>query len=285
MKYRRRRRAAGRRGKDSASGAGALLLAVLLFAGVVYFVSASSAGDWLTENVMAPLFAAKPTAPAATDSGDTVESVDGSVAVDALEYYAVQLGVFASKENAEQLAAAMKEQGAGGYMLTEDGRYRVLACAFEARTDADSVKEKLISGGYDCTLYEIAVSADVFAVSAPQEQLTKMAELLPLMRGSITALGDISLKFDVESQSVEEGVAAVRALYEDVSAAGNIASLRAVAQAQAVGGCYDVFVTALKVLAEQNFEDAVDFSSNIKYTQLQLIHQYMALAGELASGA
>ena len=110
-----------------------------------------------------------------------------------------------------------------------------------------------------------------------------MNEIILAMRSCVDKIGEISLTFDKDKQTVEQGKAAVTAAFNDIASIGNIVSFHAVPEAQLVGGAYDVFVTAMKKLSEQNYSDTVAFSANIKYTQLQLIYQYMVLSGELSS--
>ena len=285
MEYRRRRRSrrsrSRNRGGDSASGAGALLLAVLLFAGVVYFVSASSTGNWLVQNVVAPIFGSKASPTPTTENGGTDKT--GSVAVKDLEYYAVQLGVFSSEGNAKSLGQEVMAKGAAGYTFFDGTKYRVFACAFPNEASALSVKENLKSSGYECLVFPIKLEASTIDVTAPEDQITKMNEIILAMRSCVDKIGEISLPFDKDKQTVEQGKEAVTAAFNDIAAIGNIVSFHAVPEAQLVGGAYDVFVTAMKKLSEQNYSDTVAFSANIKYTQLQLIYQYMVLSGELSS--
>lgn len=68
MEYRRKRRAssrrkasgraAARRSSSTSSDAGRAIVSLLMVGAIVYLVSASAAGTWIAENVMAPMISA-----------------------------------------------------------------------------------------------------------------------------------------------------------------------------------------------------------------------------------
>lgn len=60
-------------------------------------------------------------------------------------WYALQLGVFEQKEAAQQLAQKYRRRGAGGYVMQDEGGYRVLAAAYASRADAVQVQQNLLN--------------------------------------------------------------------------------------------------------------------------------------------
>ncbi|NCB31788.1 MAG: SPOR domain-containing protein, partial [Clostridia bacterium] len=171
MEYGRRRRrkayrtSKSRMGSDASSGAGRAMIVLLMIAAIVYLVSASAAGTWLAEHVMAPAFEALASytgkeAPIEDTPVEDVQQVslstDGSsvsanIALPALDCYALQMGVFSSQDNAEKQAQALQGQGAGGYVLQDGDRYRVLAAGYAQEAEAKEVKDRLVNEGMDCT--------------------------------------------------------------------------------------------------------------------------------------
>ena len=121
-------------------------MAMLMLAGIVYLVSASAAGTWLAEKVMAPAFEALAslgreqedlTAPETEDLQQVSLSTAPSsrsedISLPALTCYTLQMGVFSSAENAQKQSDTLKSQGAGGYVLQDGDRYRVLGIGIGA---------------------------------------------------------------------------------------------------------------------------------------------------------
>ena len=185
---RRRRRPARRSSQPGSSGAGKAVMAMLMLAGIVYLVSASAAGTWLAEKVMAPAFEALAslgreqedlTAPETEDVQQVSLSTAPSsrsedIALPALTCYTLQMGVFSSAENAQKQSDTLKSQGAGGYVLQDGDRYRVLAAGYALESEAKEVKDRLVSEGMDCTVYAIEAPGATFRVSGEEGQLAQV---------------------------------------------------------------------------------------------------------------
>jgi hypothetical protein len=52
-----------------------------------------------------------------------------------------------SKTNADTQATALQQRGAGGYVMEDGGRYRVLAAAYTAEESLKQVREQPYGGG------------------------------------------------------------------------------------------------------------------------------------------
>ena len=146
MEYRRKRRAssrrkasgraAARRSSSTSSDAGRAIVSLLMVGAIVYLVSASAAGTWIAENVMAPMISAfsgktngdsdgsQSVSGTPTPDGSLSTAVDLSagassgatvsaqVSLPALDCFMLQMGVYTSKSNAEAQAEALQAQGA-----------------------------------------------------------------------------------------------------------------------------------------------------------------------------
>ena len=130
MEFARRRRRRKRSGIRT--------MTVLLMLGLaVYLITASAAGKWLSEKVMAPAFSALSELPLFTGGGlDSLENEASEPSGDALSVslssdsssftstldvpsiscFALQMGVFSSKDNADKLSEEMRSKGAGVYV-------------------------------------------------------------------------------------------------------------------------------------------------------------------------
>ena len=157
MEFARRRRRRRRNGIRT--------MTVLLMLGLaVYLITASAAGKWLSEKVMAPAFSALSELPLFTGGGlDSLENEASEPSGDALSVslssdsssftstldvpsiscFALQMGVFSSKDNADKLSEEMRSKGAGGYVYSDGSVYRVLASCYQSESEARTVKERL----------------------------------------------------------------------------------------------------------------------------------------------
>ena len=185
MEYARRRKRRRRNSSDAGRALGALVMVGL----IIYLFTASAAGKWLAEEVMAPAFSALSELPVFnSDSLDKLEqestaneeslevslnggisSVSENVELPAISCFALQMGVFSSEENASALSDSLKERGAGGYVYDDEGMYRVLASGYGTETEARTVKDRLISEGSDCAVYGIGNSLFPFRVNNDPE--------------------------------------------------------------------------------------------------------------------
>lgn len=190
MEFARRRRRRRRNGIRT--------MTVLLMLGLaVYLITASAAGKWLSEKVMAPAFSALSELPLFTGGGlDSLENEASEPSGDALSVslssdsssftstldvpsiscFALQMGVFSSKDNADKLSEEMHSKGAGGYVYSDGSVYRVLASCYQSESEARTVKERLISEGTDCAIYAMATPTVTFSITADQQQTAQLKE-------------------------------------------------------------------------------------------------------------
>lgn len=303
MEFGRRRRrktfrtSRSRTGSGASSGAGRAVAALLMVAAIVYLVSASAAGTWLAEHVMAPAFDAlaaytEKKAPIEDTPAEDVQqvslstdksSVSANIALPALDCYALQMGVFSSQENASRHAETIRSQGAGGYVLQDGDRYRVLAAGYAQEAEAKEVKNRLVKEGMDCTVYQISAPGATFRVSAEQGQLSEVETGFSALCQAQSALTEAVIAFDRDTQSVTEGQSAVQSVQSALEQ--GMAGLSAYAQsAPAIArlvACRDRFSSELSALAQSTASTHAAFSSQLKYTQLSLTKAYADMVGEL----
>ncbi len=289
MEYRRRRRRRGTR--NGGSGAGGVVLAIVLVAGMIYFVTASSAGTWIAQNVVAPLFgtathspdpSATPDDNPAINSGDLVTR---EIDLPSISCYMLQMGAFESKENAEKLANDIKDQGAAGYVYQDSERFRVLASGYGSESDAKSVRDRLKDEGHDCTVFNLAASGASFRVTATEAQLNNVESGFKALLDTCNEIMEASISFDENKSQVSEGKAAVGEILTKLKNA--VEPLKSVTSSDEVLlrviECYDRYSSLLSALSNEQTESFVDFSSKMKYTQLQLTHEYVKLMEALSS--
>lgn len=317
MEYRRRRRRARakyrpRPTKNSNGGSvGGAIISLLLIAGIIYVIASSTAGEWVAKNVMAPAISFF-TGNGTEDSGDeTVDTNNSSEAVtdDAttldlsqgastpvsaqltfpgVTSYMLQMGVFSSEENAKAEAAALQARGAAGYIV-EDGssgetRYRVMASGYEDYDSAESVKDRLVSEGTDCTIYTCETVSAVFKVTAPEESMTGVRAGFDALSAARKSIAQACIDFDKDSMSVTQGKQAAAGILKILET--DMEPLSAFAPdggaLSKIIDTYGLIQASLKTLSEAEYESTVDFSAAMKYTYLSITDQYAALTEALA---
>jgi len=314
MEYRRKRKsnrlksASGRsrtfRGGTKHGGdAGRTLISLLMVGGIVYFVSASAAGTWIAENVMAPMISAisqkggdassdtvglssgTETLSAAVDlsAGTAKDTVITEVTLPSLDCYMLQMGVYSSEENAKAQAEVLQAQGAGGYIIEDNTsgelRYRVIASGYDSAESAKSVKTRLIEEGVDCAVHPLTATAATFRVTAGDDQLSGIRTGFSALEAAEKSLCEAAIRFDRDELSTEEGISLAAGILSvlDADMAGLLSLDGSDSALSGLLATYHDTKAALHTLINGAYESRVTFSSKLKYTHLFTAHRYTQL--------
>ncbi|MEL7608580.1 MAG: SPOR domain-containing protein [Bacillota bacterium] len=299
MEYRHRRR---RRRYES--GAGRIIIALLVVAAAIYVVSASALGTWLAQNVMAPVFEAVETAlmgkaeePAPTDGNTQVVVNDGSssdanmvsdqIELPGVTCYMLQMGVYSQRNNALTLASTLQGRGAGGYIIEDGERYRVIASIYADEASLDAVRDQLKEEGMDSAVYPFVISGASFNVTAPEDQIGDMKAAFAGIKEAQASLSELAVKFDKESMTPEDGRAQIAQILADVETArADIQNLESDNELlKKIDDCYVSCIDALTELKNDTTKTFVDFSSKIKYNQIRITYEYGKLVEEVSSAS
>ncbi len=306
MEFRRKRRRRRYAAAPDGGGAGRALLALIVIAAVVYLVSASAVGTWVAQNVVAPVFtwvddqlkgtpaAATPDgivqAPEETQGGTIAQgnTVTGEVELPAMECFALQMGVFSTEINAKTEAEALQKRGAGGYVMEDAGKYRVLAAAYINRESLDQVREQLKTEGLDSALYTFLAPMSTLRVTATEAQLTRIKDGFAALNTLQKEAAEASLTFDKEQQKPEEGKTKAAALLAELKTAKDVFLAEDTGGnpvLSAMEACFTKYEDALTELSNYDTESFIDFSSKMKYTHLYIAHAYATLAQQVSAMA
>lgn len=303
MEYRRKRK---RRRSSTSTGSGtAKAITVLAAVAVlVYLISASAAGTWIAERVLAPAFtwfdelvtrAAKPKeplekgkTPQPTGSSLQASSVTGEIKLPSIECFALQMGVYSDKNNASSQAQLLQQRGAGGYVMEDSGRYRVLAAAYADEASLKQVRTQLTAEGLESASYTFSAPESILRVTASKAQLDGISEGFAALKGLQEEMGTASLAFDQKQAGIAEGKAAVNALLAKLREAND--AFVAVADSEnyvldAAKTCFAEYDRVLSSLSEYETDRFVDFSSKMKYTHLSMTHAYVGLVAQVSGMA
>ncbi len=302
MEYRRRRRKR-RFAATEGSGTARAIAALLVVAAVVYLISASAAGTWIAQKVMAPAFAAFDNMIQRTASTKTPEvgetstprvsasnekTVTGDVELPAMACFALQMGVYSDKNNADSQAQALQQRGAGGYVMEDAGRYRVLAAAYQTQESLKQVRDQLTAEGLESATYTFSAPVSTLRVTATQSQLDGIASSFNALNTLQQEMAAAVLLFDQQQLSADKGRETASELLNKLQAASE-AFLSSEGDdnpvLQATRECFAKYDDAIRALADYNSQSFVDFSAKMKYTHICIAHAYATLAQEISSMA
>ena len=294
MEYRHRRRR-----RKYGNGAGRVVVALLVVAAAIYVVSASALGTWLAQNVMAPVFTAVETAlmgksgdgdPSGGDAKATPgkspvgasNMASGQIELPGVTSYMLQMGVYSQRDNALSLASTMQGRGAGGYIIEDGGKYRVIASAYADEASLGAVREQLKEEGLDTAVYEFVVPGASFDVTAPQDSLADMEAAFAGLKEAQAAISELAIQFDKESMTPDQGRAeAARILVDAEAARVDRTSLDPDNELlKMIDDGYASCIEALTALKDDTAKTFVDFSSKIKYNQIRITYEYGKLVKE-----
>ncbi len=317
MEYARRRNRRRRRRGSDAGTSGRAVVALLMVAAIVYLVAASSAGEWIAQKVIAPVIEAfssdktgktdntdKTDKTGENGSGagvvDTPEdasevslsseksSVSVEVSLPSITSYLLQMGAFSAEENAKTQAGLLRTMGGGGYVLNDGERYRVLAGGYTTQKSAEEVRDRLKAEGVDCVVYTIATPSVSFRVTAPESQMESVKSGFEALAAAQGSLSSTAMMFDATTGDVAEGKAAcaniAAVLEEGMEVLLGYGDSDSAVLAELLS-CYETYKTELTALAGSQAETLIAFSSEIKYTQMYLTHEYSNLTAAFGAQA
>ena len=115
---------------------------IITAAAVIYIFSATKAGDFLSEKVVAPAveFFTQKNADTSSEEVDVFSNQQSLITEElnlpAISQYFLQTGVFNTKDNAESAASELRSIGGAGYIREDNGQYRVIISGYSSKEDA-----------------------------------------------------------------------------------------------------------------------------------------------------
>jgi hypothetical protein len=276
------------------------VLVILIIAGIVYLATATAAGTWIAENIVAPIFNAFDKSDETTDNNDGgIDIVNASakpsgtatpassntdsaeVKVQSITFYALQMGVFSTQANAETAAAELIRRGGAGYIMQDGDKYRVFAAVYASEADLAAVRTKLKDEGYDSTSHLIEKDGITFKVTASASKISAIQAGFDGLHDACTKFGEIVLAFDKDSLEVSAGQEKVKTLQTEFTQTSDTIT-KEVGETQndvilSVKAQYETVSAALKALAEGSYSDKTAFSAKLKYAYIDMIVGYKTL--------
>ena len=278
-------------GADPGRIATVFLLIVIVVA-VIWLASAGASGNAVS-NIITKLFKSNNTSvPTGTPSDATpgpTQTVSGEKISQTLQYppfsvYAVQLGAFEEQGNAAYQSQAVKTQGAAGYMLFDQGLYRILATVFYEETDARSVKDNLLAQDIDACVKPMVIDGLTLNITATPEQIAAIKAAHDQWLASAQALAQIDRGFDskvITRQQVSSNVSDAILGLKKVREAAHMA---AAGSSQVDMVCAELLKTEteLQKLTDPSLTDTM-LTANIKHCLIDMIYRFGQYARQIST--
>lgn len=156
--------------------------------------------------------------PAAAGQQKDVMRAETTLTLPAETWFALQVGAFDTKNEAEAQAAGFRGRGAAGYVF-QSGAYRVLAAAYTSRSDAQRVQAQLKNRHQvESAVVEITRPEITFRLSGTREHLDTLRDALDALYGAAGQLGALSASLDQGETGREQALAALRSEKDTVAA-------------------------------------------------------------------
>lgn len=280
-----------------------LLVALLLFL-ALYIGSAGAAGNFISRIVTSFLGGATNTGQGGDDasadipdteltvpdengepsdessdgSSEPVEKVTEQIDISPFILYAIQLGAFTGKENAEAVAREIQTKGGAGYILN-DKYFRVLAMGYASQDDAQKVRQQLKNDGLESQIYSISAPGVNMEITASADKVNSVKSAFSIWIDKTKALEDMAKKLDTSAISVED---AKKDIEETVGAfESTLEQLKAYSATQdsnhvltGLQELYQKSIESLRQIFNENISDRVANSSKIKYTYIDMVYKY-----------
>jgi hypothetical protein len=278
-----------------------LLLGLLLFL-AVYIGSASAAGNFISRIVTSFLGSFANTNQGEDDASVRVpdtqltvpdkadetpdespnesssQKVTEQLDIAPFNLYAIQLGAFTSKENAEVAARELQAKGGAGYILN-DKYFRLLAMGYASETDAQKVKQQLEKEGIESQIYSIAVPGVNMEITASADKVSNVKSAFSLWIEKTRALEDIVKRLDTSAISVEDAKKGIEATIGAFNS--TLEQLKAYSATQEsnhiLAGLQELYqkgIESLNGIFAGNVVNRVATSSKIKYTYIDMVYRY-----------
>lgn len=299
MEHVRRRK---RRKKETKStGAGKVIFVLLIAGALIYVFAISRVGTWLVENALVPFLETMDSflwgdddqseQPQKTDqsnivlpqSANTAETVTAEAVLPAMNCYALQMGAFSELGNAQTEAASVQKMGAGGYVLKDGDRYRVLAAGYGDEGSLQQVREQLKEQQLDTTGFTIHAPQNTLRLTGSQEQIAAVEKGFAALNTLQTQLCELAIAYDRDGMSPEQGVDQAQQLLQTVRADYQLFAAQTGADQgilQGVTQCFSQSLAELEKLVGASQD--IGFSSAVKYAHLAVSDHYHTMANQMA---
>lgn len=137
------------------------------------------------------------TKPVVVESVSTAQRITREVKLEAQQLYLIVMGKCVSEEEARIKAAGFTSRGAAGYVHEGDDGWYVLGAAYESEREAERVAGSLKKDeAIETEILIISADSVIMRITAPEIQISAIAQADEILRGQSFQLGNIALQLD-----------------------------------------------------------------------------------------
>lgn len=252
-----------------------LCLLALLTGGGLYLMNKNG---WIPLNLSL--------SPSPTLSPDEVKADTRVMSIPGETWYALQLGVFTSREAADAAAAPFSSRGAAAYLYEDGTSFRVLAAAYKTRAEAQTVMSRLKTDhGIETFIFELSRGEVTLKVHGQAAQLTALESAYACLSGAGGLLADLSAGLDNYTRTEEETRAALTSEEDTVGSLREKLGMLFDDPPVSVKGVLESLTTLSDALTDaQKQTGAALLGAKIKYAQLVALDLLSAYVGALSAG-
>jgi len=161
-----------------------------------------------------------------SDQKDDDQPTSTATSTASLQLYAVQGGIFSSKEGAETVAAEIKEKGLASSVIETDGSFTVLAGLGKEKTETSTMNEQYKQQQFPDFWGGKQLSLSISTTKTPEDwvsTITTLAALSAAVTNNQSVNADELTKIEQQLKAIETGNDSEKDLIEKLSqAAANI---------------------------------------------------------------
>jgi len=265
-------------------------LSVFAIAAIVYFVGAAKVGNFISEKFFTPVISwiTGKEAEASPSSDVTVSDTNTEtkeIEITGSTIYALQVGAYSQKENAEAAALSLQQKGGAGFLYEDSDVARVFIAAYMTKNEAENVQARLLSEQtMETKIYNIETNTTKFSITANTAILNKVQTAAEHINTYQETLISLALDFDKGNVNIATAAAdasELRAEVEEIR--GNVDALLVVSSndtIKAISTYYEAVDQALSKLTEDL--NTIEMSAYIKECYMAVCFAKKALITSLS---
>jgi hypothetical protein len=206
-----------------------------------------------------------------------------SVTMESMQWYAVQVGAYATLDEAETIAADARSKGGAGFIY-KDGTYRVLVSSYLTQADADDVRAKIMSTYPNAETYKLKSDEILLSIVAAPLQSSALSQGFSLLPELVRELQRLSLSLDRGTMDVSSvKAAAATNLTRTNNLIANMELTLAGSTHALVSGLIRQLTDCAAALTLIGSTQDTEVSAQLKKSQLEILCGYIDYSRELAS--
>ncbi|MGI6175334.1 MAG: SPOR domain-containing protein [Christensenellales bacterium] len=294
----RRRRPPKRKSTSSGSiNYAKIILAVLVIAGIIYFLTAGAAGKWVADNVITPIInlfeEPLPSSPpdqnaiatvpptASQPAGDVSKE---NVKVPGITNYLLQIGVFKNQGNAQTGAEQVRQNGGAGHIYEDDSGFRVFAAAYETEQDAITVRDRLQQNDIVSTTFTLAIEGLDMDITSTAAQRASIVRGFEMYQTALKSICSLSQDFDAQSLTKDDCKKELETLTADLAASRtDLSTTGSNAVTDGMGAITHNLEERIQSFLSSQTQDDYGFSARLKELHIHALVEYADLIKELTA--